>query len=141
MSLPLVVAAVALAVAFLYRKLQLMRFQQHANLPQHRTSLVLGHLKVFGDYVKRNRPGAHPDMALVAMSQALGRPPLMYVDMRPISQPMVVVADHDIADQLTRATPIFPTSPPKSSRSLDRLQYMMGPTSIFSTHVRAISWA
>ncbi|KAK8075558.1 hypothetical protein PG997_010221 [Apiospora hydei] len=100
----------------------------------HPTSLVLGHLKVFGDYVKRNRPDAHPDMAIVAMNQALGRPPLMFVNLRPISQPMVVVGDHNIADQLTRATPAFPTSPPKSSRSLDRLQYIMGPTSIFSTH-------
>ncbi|KAK7961874.1 cytochrome P450 [Apiospora aurea] len=68
------------------------------------------------------------------MSQALGRPSLMFVDLRPISRPMVVVGDHNIADQLTRATPTFPTSPPKSSRSLARLQYMMGPTPIFSTH-------
>ncbi|KAK7913945.1 cytochrome P450 [Apiospora marii] len=134
MILPLVAAVAALAVAVLYRKLQFLRFQQHANLAQHPVSLVLGHLQVFGDYVKRNKPDAHPDMAIVAMSQALGRPPLMFVDLRPVSQPMAVVGDHDIADQLTRATPTFPTSPPKSSRSLDRLHYMMGPTSIFSTH-------
>ncbi|KAK8073003.1 cytochrome P450 [Apiospora saccharicola] len=134
MLLPLVAAAVALTVTFLYRKLQFLRFQQHANLPQHATTLVLGHLRVFGDYVKRNKPDAHPDMAIVAMSQALGRPPLMFIDMRPIALPMVVVADHDIADQFTKPTPIFPTSPPKSSRSLDRLQYMLGLTSIFSTH-------
>ncbi|KAK8042956.1 hypothetical protein PG994_013439 [Apiospora phragmitis] len=131
---PLVAAAVALMVTFSYRKVQFMRFRQHATLPQHPTSLILGHLKVFGDYVKRNRPDAHPDMAIVAMSQALGRPPLMFVDLRPISQPMVVVGDHDIADQLTKATPTFPTSPPKSSQSLDRIQYVMGPTSIFSAH-------
>ncbi|KAK8121735.1 hypothetical protein PG984_010405 [Apiospora sp. TS-2023a] len=134
MLLPLVAAAVALTVTFLYRKLQFLRFQQHSTLPQHATSWVLGHLKVFGDYVKRNKPDAHPDMAIVAMSQALGRPPLMFIDMRPIALPMVVVNDHDIADQLTKVTPIFPTSPPKSSRSLDRLQYMLGLTSIFSTH-------
>ncbi|KAK8016622.1 cytochrome P450 [Apiospora rasikravindrae] len=134
MFLPLVAAVVTLTVAVLYRKLQFLRFQQYANLPQHPTSLVLGHLQVFGDYFKRNRPDAHPDMAIAAMSQALGRPPLMYVDLRPISQPMAVVGDHNIADQLTRATPIFPTSPPKSSRSLNRLQYIMGPSSIFSTH-------
>ncbi|KAI1503597.1 cytochrome P450 [Biscogniauxia marginata] len=104
------------------------------SLTLHLTSLVLGHLKVFGDFVKRNKPNAHADLAIVVMNRALGRPPLMFIDMRPINDLMVVVGDYEISDQLTKASKIFPTSPPKSSKSLERLLYLTGPTSIFSQH-------
>ncbi|ETS73376.1 hypothetical protein PFICI_14981 [Pestalotiopsis fici W106-1] len=96
--------------------------------------MALGHLKTFGDFVKRNKPGAHPDMAIVAMNRALNRPPLMFMDLRPINEPMVVVGDYEIADQITKASKIFPTSPPKSAASLQRLLFVTGATSIFSSH-------
>ena len=43
------------------------------------------------------------------------------------------------AEQLTKASKMFPTSPPKSSRSSERLLYINGPTSIFSQHVRILT--
>ncbi|KAK2603647.1 hypothetical protein QQS21_004120 [Conoideocrella luteorostrata] len=134
MIVPLLVAAIALILATFFRKLQYIRFQQHAHFPQHPASLVFGHLKAFGDFIKRNKPDAHADLAIVAMNRALGRPSLMFLDLRPINDPMVVVGSHEIADQLTKASNIFPTSPPKSSRSLQRLLYVTGHTSIFSQY-------
>ncbi|RYP80361.1 hypothetical protein DL769_002510 [Monosporascus sp. CRB-8-3] len=134
MLAPLLAAVTVLVLSFTYHKLRYIRFQQYAHFPQLPSSLLLGHLKAFGEFMKANKPDAHPDMAMVAMSQALGRPPLMFVDMRPINDPLVVVGDPEIADQLTKASKVFPTSPPKSSRSLERLSYVLGPTSIFSQH-------
>ncbi|KAI9154649.1 putative sterigmatocystin biosynthesis P450 monooxygenase stcS [Paramyrothecium foliicola] len=130
----LLAAALVLAAAWAYRKLAYIRFRQYSHLPQHPSTLFLGHLKAFGEYARRNKPDAHPDQAMVAMHRALGRPPLMFVDMRPVGDPMVLVGDADIADQLTKASAAFPTSPPKSSASLNRLVYLLGPTSIFSRH-------
>lgn len=134
MVVPLLVAATLVVFTIFYRKLRYIRFRQYAHIPQHPTSLLLGHLKLFGEFMKRNKPNAHADLAIVSMNRALGRPPLMFIDMRPINDPMVVVGDHEIADQLTKASKIFPTSPPKSSRSLERLLYLTGQTSIFSQH-------
>lgn len=136
MFVSLLAAATVLVLSLSYTWLRHIRFRQHAHFPQHPASLVLGHLKVFGDFVKRNKPDSHADMAIVAMNRALGRPPLMYIDMRPINDPMVVVGDYEIAEQVTKASTIFPTGPPKPSRSLERLLYLTGATSIFSLHVR-----
>lgn len=135
MLAPLLAAITVLVLSFTFRRLRYIRFQQYANFPQLPSSLLLGHLKAFGEFIKANKPDAHPDMAMIAMSKALGRPPLMFVDMRPLSDPLVVVGDPEIADQLTKASKVFPTSPPKSSRSLERLSYVLGATSIFSLHV------
>ncbi|KAF7523251.1 hypothetical protein G7054_g11825 [Neopestalotiopsis clavispora] len=108
-------AVAGLLLWLAYRKLQYVRFEQYAHFPQHTRSMALGHLKTFGDFVKRNKPGAHPDMAIVAMNRALDRPPLMFMDLRPVGDPMVVVGDYEIADQISKASKIFPTSPPKSA--------------------------
>ncbi|KAI7786122.1 hypothetical protein LA080_004506 [Diaporthe eres] len=134
MLAPLLAAIAVLVLTFTYRRLRYIRFQQYAHFPQLPSSLLLGHLKAFGEFMKASKPDAHPDMAMIAMSKALGRPPLMFVDMRPLNDPLVVVGDPEIADQLTKASKVFPTSPPKSSRSLDRLSYVLGATSIFSLH-------
>lgn len=88
-----------------------------------------------GDFIRRNKPDAHVDIAFVAMHRALGQPPLMFLDARPIGDPVAIVASYEIAEQITKSSSIFPTSPPKSSRSLVRLMYLMGPRSIFSSYV------
>ncbi|KAI1204237.1 cytochrome P450 [Annulohypoxylon truncatum] len=134
MLVPLLAAAAVLALSFSYSKLRYIRFRQYAHFPQLPNSLVLGHLKVFGEFIKRNKPNAHEDLAIVAMNRALGRPPLMLIDMRPISKPIVVVGDYEIADQLTKASKLFPTSPPKSASSVERLLHLNGPTSILFQH-------
>ncbi|KAI0108916.1 cytochrome P450 [Nemania sp. FL0031] len=129
-----VTAVSVLVVSLLVHKLWYIRRRQYAHFAQHPSALLLGHLKVVGEFARLHKPDAHPDLAMVAMNKALGRPPLMFIDLRPIGEPLVVVADHKIADAVTRASKEFPTSPPKSHRSLQRLLYLMGPSSIFSQH-------
>lgn len=137
MLAPVVAAVSVLFVSLLVRKLWYIRHRQYAHFAQHPSTLLLGHLKVVRGFARLHKPDAHADLAMVSMSKALGRPPLMFVDLRPISEPLVVVADHTIADAVTRASKEFPTSPPKSQRSLQRLLYLMGPSSLFSQHVRS----
>ncbi|KAI1445927.1 cytochrome P450 [Annulohypoxylon stygium] len=134
MLVPLLIAAAVLAISFTFSRIRYIRFRQYAHFSQFPNTLLLGHLKVFGDFTKRNKPDAHADIAIVAMNRALGRPPLMLIDMRPISDPIVVVGDYEVAEQLTKASKMFPTSAPKSPSSLERLLYLNGPTSIFSQY-------
>ncbi|ROV87638.1 hypothetical protein VMCG_10626 [Cytospora schulzeri] len=54
------------------------------------------------------------------MHEALGKPPIMLVDNWPIAPPMVVVASHEIAEQLTRPSKGYQYSVPKS-RSVDSI--------------------
>lgn len=133
----LAAAAAVLLLSVCYSKLRYLRFRQYANFAQHPASLVFGHLKLFGDFVKRNKPNAHADLAIVAMHRALGRPPLMFLDMRPISDPMVVVANYDIAEQITKSSDTFPISAPKSHAFVSRMRYLSGATSILTQNVRA----
>ncbi|KAM7190409.1 Cytochrome P450 [Rhypophila sp. PSN 637] len=131
----LAIAAVFLSWA--YTRLRFIRFRQYAHFPQYPSSLILGHLGAFGDLTKRNdklRPGAHADLSFVEMHREMGRPPLMFVDMRPIADPVVVVGNYDVAEQITRTSDTFPTSPPKSEKSTTRLVHLTGPTSILAQH-------
>lgn len=69
------------------------------------------------------------------MHSELGRPPLMLLDNWPIVPPMVVVANHAIAEQISKASPRFPYSLHKSP-SVERLDTILGPSSILFKHVR-----
>ncbi|OTA63681.1 cytochrome P450 [Hypoxylon sp. EC38] len=129
---PLVLAALLLLAAYLYNKLRYKRFQQYAGIPQLPPSLLLGHLKFMGDYLAQGPADRHPDSVFIQMNNDLGRPPLMFVDLRPINRPMVLIRSHDIAEQITKASKLYPTSTPKSD--LGYLEPVIGPTSILTLH-------
>ncbi|KAK8131103.1 hypothetical protein PG984_007541 [Apiospora sp. TS-2023a] len=95
----LAVAALALLVTYMYRKLHHMRLVAHAHLPQHPPSLFWGHLKVFDEFIKRGVTNRHPDIVLSEMNRELGDPPVMMVDNWPIFPKMVVVRSHEVAEQ------------------------------------------
>ncbi|CAI7671679.1 unnamed protein product [Penicillium discolor] len=63
------------------------------------------------------------------MYHGLGKPALFVVDLRPVSHPMCVICDHDVAEQISKSSKLFQYSAPKShiSRSYSD---MMGPLSI-----------
>lgn len=71
-------------------------------------------------------------MMFEEMHDDLGRPPLMLVDLRPVNRPTVLVTNHEIAEQVSRASTLYPTSVPKTY--LDNLEPLLGPTSILSVH-------
>ncbi|GAB1309801.1 Sterigmatocystin biosynthesis P450 monooxygenase stcS [Madurella fahalii] len=134
MLVPLVVAALVLLGPYLYRKLRYKRRKQYAIFPQRPTSLILGHLRTLGYFIRTGKPNGHPDLAFAAMNETLGRPPLMFVDTRPLGSPMVIVRSHEIAEQISKASKLFPYSLPKTPRVYGHMVHVTGPTSILAAH-------
>ncbi|KAI1089121.1 cytochrome P450 [Rostrohypoxylon terebratum] len=132
MSNSLVLGASLLLVIYLYTKLRYARFRQYAGIPQLPPSLLLGHLKYMGDYLAQGPADRHPDSIFIQMNNDLGRPPLMLVDLRPVNRPMVLVRSHEIAEQISKASKLYPTSTPKSD--MGYLEPVIGPTSILTLH-------
>lgn len=66
------------------------------------------------------------------MNDDLGRPPLMFVDLRPVNRPMVLVRSHEIAEQISKASKLYTTSAPKAD--LRYLEPVIGPKSILALH-------
>jgi len=129
---PLLIAVAGVVASVLYRKLRYARLRQYACFPQHPTDLVWGHLRLMGNHIRRHKPDAHIDMAFADMHRALGSPPLMFLDSRPLNEPVLLVANYETADLVIKASDRFPTSPPKPLSSLNRLFYLFGPTSLFA---------
>jgi len=148
---PIILAATALLVTYLYNRLRYKRFQQHAKLPQVPSSLLFGHLKALDELIKRGAADRHPgtsrassdsfvrcltnpqsDVMFSEMHESLGRPPLMFVDLRPVNRPMVLISSYEVAEQVSKASPKFPTSIPKTD--LSYMLHLTGPTSILHVH-------
>lgn len=68
------------------------------------------------------------------MHEAAGRPPLFLIDNWPIIPAMIVIANHDVAEQITRPTAHFPYGLVKSP-SVERMSAIIGPKSILSKNV------
>ncbi|KAI0883929.1 cytochrome P450 [Annulohypoxylon maeteangense] len=124
-----VIASLVVTGTYLYSKLYYRRFKQNAHLPQLPSSLLWGHLMAFDRYTKQGIPDRHPDIIFAEMHRALGEPPIMLLDNWPIVPPMVIVASHDVAEQVSRPSTKFQFSAPKSS-SVDRIVNLIGPNSI-----------
>lgn len=73
------------------------------------------------------------------MHDALGKPPFFLVDNRPIVPPMIIVASHEVAEQISRPSKDFPYSVTKSS-SVDRIFDLIGPNSILLKQVKCLSY-
>ncbi|ETS73855.1 hypothetical protein PFICI_14801 [Pestalotiopsis fici W106-1] len=129
---PILLAAIALLATYLYNKLRYKRLTQHAKLPQLPPSLLLGHLKTLDKLIKRGPADRHPDVMFSEMHESLGSPPLMFVDLRPVNRPMVLVSSYEVAEQISKASQDFPTSIPKTD--LSYMSSLTGPTSILHAH-------
>lgn len=129
-----VAASLVIAGTYLYSTLSYRRFKQNAHLPQLPSSLVWGHLITFDAFTKKGAADRHPDAIFSEMHAALGKPPIMLVDNWPIVPPMVIVASHEVAEQLSRPSATFQYSALKSS-SVDRIVDLIGPNSILLKQV------
>ena len=69
------------------------------------------------------------------MNEALGRPPLMLIDLRPLQPPMVVVRSHEVAEQISKGSKPFPYSIPKMPQGYSHMVHIIGWTSILSSDV------
>ncbi|KAI1446943.1 cytochrome P450 [Annulohypoxylon stygium] len=133
-KLLLVFAGLALLGSYLYGSLHHKRFRQYAFFPQMPTSLILGHLKHVDFFIRTGKPNGHPDLAFAAMNEALGRPGLMFLDLRPFGPPMVVVRSHEVAEQVSKASKSLPYSLPKMPSVYGHMVHVTGRTSILATH-------
>ncbi|KAI0896091.1 cytochrome P450 [Annulohypoxylon nitens] len=130
----LVFAGLALLGSYLYGRLHYKRFRQYVFFPQMPTSLILGHLKHVDFFIRAGKPNGHPDLAFLAMNEALGRSELMFLDLRPFGPPMVVVRSHEVAEQVSKASKDFPSSLPKMPSVYGHMMHVTGRTSILATH-------
>jgi hypothetical protein len=75
------------------------------------------------------------DHVFAEMARQLGHPPLMLLDLRPVRPPMIVVTSHEVAEQITRVSKLFPWSTPKSP-TMSSLVRLTGAESILAKNVR-----
>ncbi|KAH6623878.1 cytochrome P450 [Chaetomium tenue] len=121
--------ALPLVVAYLAATVWHRRFKQFANFPQLKPSLLWGHLKLIHEYTLKGPPDVHYDPVFATMAKELGNPPVMFLDLRPASYPMVLVNSHEVAEQVTRASKMFAWSTPKSP-TMGALVRLIGPESV-----------
>ncbi|KAK2025836.1 cytochrome P450 52A11 [Colletotrichum zoysiae] len=129
---PLSVALLALPALLLYFYLALYyrRFKQYAHFPQLKPSLLWGHLKAVNDFhQRRGEKNAQMEYAFVDMMESIGNPPVMLFDLRPAIRPMLLIRSHEIAEQVSRQSKMWPYSAPKSDTMLP-LTPLFGPKSI-----------
>lgn len=69
------------------------------------------------------------------MYETLGRPSVMFVDLRPIASPLLVIGDYQVAEQIVKSSTVFPYSPPKEPQVWDHMVSLVGPTSILPSSV------
>lgn len=75
------------------------------------------------------------DAIFADMHEALGRPPIMLVDNWPLVPPMVVVASHEVAEQVSKPSNYFPQFSAPKSPSVDHIVSLIGPHSILFNQV------
>jgi len=153
---PVLLAAATLLLSYLYTKVRYLRFKQYGHIPQLPTSILWGHLKTLGEFTKRGIHGRHPgkslhwppsgvitgynpnggapDKIFEEMWEAKGKPPIMFVDLRPLTPPMLLVATHEIAEQVSRPSKLFPLSPTKPP-TWTFMAPLIGMTSILAKEV------
>ncbi|KAK2602743.1 hypothetical protein N8I77_009251 [Diaporthe amygdali] len=69
------------------------------------------------------------DLVLLEQVAKYGSPPVFLVDLRPREPPLLFITDHDVADQITRATKKFSTSIPKTP-NMKNLSPLVGERSL-----------
>ncbi|KAI0203409.1 cytochrome P450 [Astrocystis sublimbata] len=129
----ILVAVVALLVPYIFTSVRHKRLRQFSRFAQLPPSPILGHLQTLDEFIKRAPPNAHPDVAIASMHEALGRPPAMLIDLRPISPPLLVIGSYEVAEQISKASSRFPHSPPKAPQTWEHLEHLTGPTSVASS--------
>ncbi|KAI0097660.1 putative cytochrome P450 monooxygenase [Nemania sp. FL0031] len=124
-----VISSLLLTAVYLYRKLYYKRFIQNAHIPQLPPSLLWGHGLTFESLTKRGASDRHPDLIIADMHEALGRPPLLLLDNWPFVKPMIVIASHDVAEQVSQSSSQLKFSVPKAP-TVERIADLFGYNSI-----------
>ncbi|KAK4208222.1 hypothetical protein QBC37DRAFT_432288 [Rhypophila decipiens] len=103
---------------------------RNAHFPQPPVSSVWGHLKEVDKFFRKREPDRHADYVFTDICDALGRPPLILLDLRPINASVCLVGSHEVAEQISKASKLFPWSPIKYPQTIAPLHHMIGDGSI-----------
>ncbi|RJE25349.1 Cytochrome p450 [Aspergillus sclerotialis] len=129
----LVVAAIPAIAIYLYQKLYYLRFQQYAAWPQLQPSLLWGHLKAMNEFIESGVKQRHVDILFREIKEHLGNPPVYLLDVRPAqSYPIGILCNHEVAEQVSRATKALPYSMDKSP-TMDFMEPLTGPSSVLTS--------
>lgn len=74
------------------------------------------------------------DIVLGKIFESLGNPPLIMLDIRPLNYAMAIIGNHEVAEQVSRASKIFPYSLPKSP-TMTYIDPLVGHHSLVSIQV------
>jgi hypothetical protein len=69
------------------------------------------------------------------MLKSMGRPELYFMDLRPVNWGMVVIASHQIAEQISRSSKHFPYSVTKSPTMHNGFYKLIGNKSLLTLEV------
>ncbi|PYI29079.1 cytochrome P450 monooxygenase [Aspergillus indologenus CBS 114.80] len=131
----LLLSTVSIALVWLSRRIWYERFRRYRRFPQLPTSLLWGHLKIYHEIVQRGFLDCDHDHIFAQIHEALGRPPVVLLDYRPICRPVLVIASHAVAEQISRPSRQFRFSVPKLG--LGFLEPVIGHTSILAAEGEA----
>ncbi|KAF2003512.1 hypothetical protein P154DRAFT_94828 [Amniculicola lignicola CBS 123094] len=129
-----ILAILPVIVWIIYTRLKSWRFNNYSHIPQtHAQSLFLGHLNTIAKFYKQIGDGRrHIDYIVRDMFKASGKSEITLLDLRPVTYPMTVIASHDIAEQISRATKELPWSVPKSPTMTALYTRLIGKYSMIS---------
>ncbi|KAH7401867.1 cytochrome P450 [Phaeosphaeria sp. MPI-PUGE-AT-0046c] len=121
-------------VAGLYILLHRWRYGAFAHIPSSlKSNLFIGHLGIIGaEYKRVGDPAVHPDYILESIWKSQGSPDFLFVDTRPAQHPLVIIASHDMAEQISKSTKQQPYSTTKSPTIQSGLGKLIGPYSLIS---------
>lgn len=71
-------------------------------------------------------------MAFAAIYEAIGRLPVMLVDLRLVNSCIFVVGNYEVAEQIVRSSDCFLYGPPKVPEIWKPFEYLIGPRSIIT---------
>jgi hypothetical protein len=77
------------------------------------------------------------DYFFAEMKEDMGNPSVMVLDLRPMGHAMGIITNHEVAEQISRASKTFPWSTPKSPTLLE-LTHLTGTESLLNKEVRRI---
>lgn len=131
MASALILAALVLpVVVYLYTIARRKRFSQYAEFPQpSKPSFLWGHMQTVQKAFEKGPKGLHVDAYMHDLVKSTpGDPSLMFLDLRPMTWSMVVVARHEVAEQISKSNKLFPYSTPKSPTMIE-FERLIGPRS------------
>ncbi|KAJ4987846.1 cytochrome P450 52A11 [Stagonosporopsis vannaccii] len=127
-------AVLPILAYFLYYELHQYRFRRFAHVPTPlKLNLFLGHIGFMAaGFKKFGNSKVHPDYIIEDIWIENGRPEYMYLDFRPVQYPLLLVASHELAEQLTRVTKSHPYSVTKSPTVQGEFGALVGKHSILT---------